>query len=461
MLKGPDIRQNVERFVADEVVPLATRYDYDTASVVPLGSWKPVVLIIGNYSSGKSTLINELTGVPAQRTGQAPTDDCFTVLVGADEPGEGVVEEVPGQTVVNDPSMPFGAFKQFGSRFISHFQLKKVASPALRNLAIIDSPGMLDSVTELDRGYDYQRVIGRLAELADLVVLVFDPHRAGTIKETYVSIRSTLPEATSEDRVLFVMNRIDECKNLSDLLRCYGVLCWNLSQMTGRKDIPRIFLTYSPTLASSDNPFTELAGERRELVAKIEQAPRLQINHILGSVDNHLHRLELIARAMAAATEDFRRGFFGYLQIAIVASVGGAIAVDAVIALASGRFSRSSIGRLFSGELWDWPLLLPIVLLVVGAVGFYQYYRRRWRPARVENLLGRLKELAGLETRYEHDLWDAVGGHVAELVKDPRQLGPLAPHRYNAGRLRRLLSGKLRDLYEQHLGTAPPERPGA
>ena len=33
-------------------------------------SWKPIVLILGNYSSGKSTLINELLSQKIQSTGQ-------------------------------------------------------------------------------------------------------------------------------------------------------------------------------------------------------------------------------------------------------------------------------------------------------------------------------------------------------------------------------------------------------
>ena len=42
-----------------------------------------------------------------------------------------------------------------------------------------------------------------------------------------------------------MLNWIDECSSLNDLLRVYGTLCWNLSQITGRKDIPMIRLTYS------------------------------------------------------------------------------------------------------------------------------------------------------------------------------------------------------------------------
>lgn len=464
MLKQQDVRVSLEQLTADSILPIAKRYGYSPLGLGLQTNWKPIVLIIGNYSSGKSTLINELVGAPVQRTGQAPTDDCFTILTGPDDenaysrPIE-VQEEVPGRTVVNDHSMPFGDFKNFGSRFVSHFLMKRVNSPKLRNLAIIDSPGMLDSVAELDRGYDYQEVIGRFAELADLVVLAFDPHRAGTIKETYVSIRSTLPEATSEDRVVFVMNRIDECKNLIDLVRCYGVLCWNLSQMTGRKDIPRIFLTYSREFAKDGRAFPELADERVELVRKIEQAPRLQVSHLLGTVDNHLHKLELIARTLANATKRYRRGLFSYVQIAMVACLGGAVFLDAFVALLMGFGSKSSIGRLFGGTILDWPILFPVILVALGSTGCYYHYRRRWLPQFHKRLRAEIDACADLDTRYARDLWDGVRSRVLEFLSDPKHFQAFAPHRSMAAKLRGLIENDIKQLYEQHLGTSPRPEP--
>ena len=88
-----------------------------------------------------------------------------------------VVEERDGKFLLNDPEYPFETLKRYGQRFIAHFRLKKVNSPFLENLAIIDTPGMLDSITERDRGYDYQEIIGDLAQMADLVLVLFDPHK--------------------------------------------------------------------------------------------------------------------------------------------------------------------------------------------------------------------------------------------------------------------------------------------
>ncbi|MEJ2033220.1 MAG: dynamin family protein [Deltaproteobacteria bacterium] len=270
------------------------RYGLDMEKLLTPFKWKSLVLIIGNYSSGKSTFINEFLGKEVQRTGQSPTDDNFTILSSFAEP-DGEERETPGSTVVNDEKLPFAPLRQFGNTLIAHLRLKEIDTPLLKELAIIDTPGMLDSVTEKDRGYEYLGVVGELAHLADLIILMFDPHKAGTIKETYQAIRSTLPAATGQDRTLFVLNRIDECDNVKDLVRSYGTLCWNLSQMTGRKDMPRIFLTFAPTEEEHAEQTLQnrdiWTNEREELKKAINSAPRLRLDHILQDVDRAVREL--------------------------------------------------------------------------------------------------------------------------------------------------------------------------
>ncbi|NQT68677.1 MAG: dynamin family protein, partial [Desulfobacteraceae bacterium] len=271
--------------VEKHLTPVALRYGY---SEVPLEAdikWHPLVLVLGNYSSGKSALINEFVGADVQATGQAPTDDSFTIITYDDTASPGspirVAEVRDGKHLLNDPEFPFETLKKHGQRFAAHFRLKKVNSPFLKTLAIIDTPGMLDSITERDRGYSYQDVVGDLAQIADLILVLFDPHKAGTIREAHTSLRDTLPVRTFEDRVLFVLNRIDECGSLTDLLRVYGTLCWNLSQITGRKDIPMIHLTYSPRAAKDSKNRLEqdtsylqyLENQREELKKAVLEAP--------------------------------------------------------------------------------------------------------------------------------------------------------------------------------------------
>ena len=329
------LRSELLDLVEEHLSPIALRYGY---SEVPLESnikWRPLVLVLGNYSSGKSTLINDFLGMKIQATGQAPTDDAFTVITYGEPEDDAepdtvrVVESRDGKFLLNDPEYPFETLKRYGQRFAAHFRLKKVNSPFLENMAIIDTPGMLDSITERDRGYDYQEVIGDLAQMADLVLVLFDPHKAGTVRETHTSLRDTLPTKTFEDRVLFVLNRIDECASLIDLLQVYGTLCWNLSQMTGRKDIPPIRLTYSPhampappgELGRDLDYLQYLDNQRMELKEAVQQAPRYRLDNLATFVETHGERLSHLLEALVSYRTRRKRHRLKQIGVGVVCVV--------------------------------------------------------------------------------------------------------------------------------------------
>lgn len=404
------LRSELLDLVEEHLTPVALRYGY---TEVPLESnikWRPLVLVLGNYSSGKSTLINDFLGTKIQATGQAPTDDSFTVITYGENDAEEddairVVEERDGKFLLNDPEYPFETLKRYGQRFIAHFRLKKVNSPFLENLAIIDTPGMLDSITERDRGYDYQEIIGDLAQMADLVLVLFDPHKAGTVRETHTSLRDTLPAKTFEDRVLFVLNRIDECASLIDLLQVYGTLCWNLSQMTGRKDIPPIRLTYSPHVLSS--PTGELGTDQRylhyldnqrlEVKEAVLQAPRFRLDNLATFVETHGERLSHLLEALVSYCQRARRFFWRHLLVSLAGSVliGGGAAAGAVGAglIAPEPYLMGAVGG--GGALLVFALWL--------ATGM-RWLRRRFHRDQMRHL----DRLTPLRNQTRRDSWQAI-----------------------------------------------------
>lgn len=418
------LRKELLYLIERELTPLALKYRY---SEVPLESkikWKPVVLLLGNYSSGKSTLINEFLGVKVQHSGQAPTDDCFTVITAMEDDEEAAdeveIEERDGKVLLYDPQYPFEILKKYGDRFASHFRLKKVKGAAkLKNLAIIDTPGMLDSVTEKDRGYDYQEVIGDLAQLSDLVLVLFDPHKAGTVRESYASLRETLPEKTFEDRLIFVLNRIDECGNLEDLLRVYGTLCWNLSQMTGRKDIPRILLTYAeePSIGRDSKPFLNYLGnQRNELQQAILNAPKHRLDHLASFVEHHSSRLAALLEALIAYNKkrsmfSLRMSLFGLLgALFVAASVG--LYIDLV----------QPFGDISDGLAIFWGGALGIFLYVGWNVLIYKYFIKLFH----KQIMANLDQLANRETQKQRDSWAKVSGPLAEYLNSDRKITSLA-----------------------------------
>lgn len=407
--------KKLDKLLRGKMTPIYKRYSVSMQNVLTPLMWKPLVLVIGNYSSGKSTFINELLDMPVQRTGQAPTDDSFTILT---SPGmEEAEEEIPGGTIVNDDRLPFAALRPFGERLFSHLRMKKVKSPLLENFAIIDTPGMLDSVTEKDRGYDYLGVVGELARLADLIILMFDPHKAGTIKETYQAIRSILPGSTGEDRVLYVMNRIDECDNVPDLVRAYGTLCWNLSQMTGRKDIPRIYLTFAAKEGDVPPQGVESwVSERDELKRAVETAPAMRINHVFQEAERGVRELDLQAEALAA----FKNGFG--IQMQKVLKYGLLISLlvfwfgDLLLKIVTGVPQSTLIGSFFSGAFDDrvlvFPSLAALVILVITGILINNFTYPRFK----KRTLASLDNLISFDTAYKRDLWGRVRERVASRI---------------------------------------------
>jgi GTPase SAR1 family protein len=430
--------KKLDKLLRSRMAPIYKRYGVSMQDVLTPLMWKPLVLVIGNYSSGKSTFINELLDMPVQRTGQAPTDDCFTILTC---PAEGESEEeVPGGIVVNDERLPFAPLMPFGEKLFAHLRLKKVKSPILENFAIIDTPGMLDSVTEKDRGYDYLGVIGELARLADLIILMFDPHKAGTIKETYQAIRSTLPGSTGEDRVLYVLNRIDECDNVPDLVRSYGTLCWNLSQMTGRKDIPRLYLTFAAKEGDSPPQGVESwVSERDELKGAVETAPTMRINHVFQEAERGVRELDLQAEALAA----FKDGFGVLAQKAL--KVGMLISLlvfffgDLALKLVAGVPQKTLIGSLFSGQFDDsvlvFPSLAALLLLVLTAVVVNSFIFPRFKKKTLEDL----DSLIPFETPYKSDLWRRVRGRVLSRIEEEGYKQLWISHSWYRKRLKKVL----------------------
>ncbi len=440
------MQKELQKKVKSQLQPLFSRYHIDFQGLESVLKWKPIVLIIGNYSSGKSTLINEMIGQNLQRTGQSPTDDSFTVITWDDGEGE---TEVPGANLVNDESLPFTSFKAYGKRFISHFCMKRVKADFLKDMVIIDSPGMLDSVAEKDRGYNYMTVLGEFAKLADLIVLMFDPHKAGTIKETYSAIRTTLPESSGEDRIIFVMNRIDECDHLSDLVRSYGTLCWNISQMTGRKDIPYIYLTYAPQLARSTEALSSWEGEREALKEKILQAPSFRLYHILEDVDRQVNELALVSEAMASFAAKVRRKFYANGRVTLLIAVLAFFLLGPICKVLFDTPKEVLISAILDGSVAPVHFLFPLAgALVVMLLSLFWFTRftfpglkKKWMEERVG--------LVSLDTEYKKNLWQSVEANVRDLVSAAKITEMGSTHSRNLRRIRRFLDHDLKNYYKK------------
>ena len=67
-------------------------------------SWWPLIAILGTFSAGKSTFINDYLEFSLQRTGHQAVDDKFSVICFA---GDGLSKTLPGTALDADPRFPF------------------------------------------------------------------------------------------------------------------------------------------------------------------------------------------------------------------------------------------------------------------------------------------------------------------------------------------------------------------
>jgi len=441
------LQQDIRHKTLARLGPLFSRYRMNPDTLDAALKWKSIVLVLGNFSSGKSTLINEFLEADIQRTGQAPTDDSFTILT-APEPGNPAAQ-IPGTDLVNNDRLPFTALKKYGEQLTAHFLLRQFDSPLLGDLAIIDSPGMLDAVTEKDRGYDYDGVIGELARLADLVILMFDPHKAGTVREVYDTIRLTLPENAGEDRIVFVMSRIDECDNTADLVRSYGTLCWNLSQMTGRKDIPRIFLTYSPNTAHNPEIVAAWHNERDELKERVFNAPSLRISHLLQHIDRQARELSLVAELMAAFGLEGRKIMASTRRFALFAAALFFFFGDFLLRKLTGHPDSTLIGSLFSGTVSVGQLIIPLGGTLALLTCAWLFFLKFQLPRLKKRSLTEPETLLSLETEYRRQLWRKVKTAVLLNLQQAGVGDVFFFHRKNLQKIDRFLNQDLQDYYNK------------
>ncbi len=444
-----ELQKQLQSRVRRKLETLFNKYHMDYGGVDATMKWKPLVLVIGNYSSGKSTLINEMVGREVQRTGQAPTDDSFTIITSSDS---GEEREIPGSTLVSDANLPFQNFKHYGEKLISHIQMKEINSPVLEHLAIIDSPGMLDATSENDRGYNYMEVLGTFAKMADLIVLMFDPHKAGTIKESYEVIRNTLPEKSAEHRLLFVMSRIDECENLTDFTRSYGTLCWNMSQMTGRKDIPHIYLTYAPALVHAEEIAEGWPQERDELISRIKTAGAYQINHILEDIDRQVHELSIVGEAVDTFIKRATSTFWKYFNVAMLIGVVLFFFGDVMLKSLFGFPEKTLLESIRTGTMDSFTIVLLIIPLAffIGTLFIGSFVYRSFAFKKLQRqALAQSSKLVALTSDYRKNLWLKMENKARENIEKLGINDLWSGYRRSYQRIRAFLDNDIKQFYRR------------
>ncbi|CAK9215754.1 unnamed protein product [Sphagnum troendelagicum] len=248
----------------DFVSPLLTASDFDA---------KPQVMLLGQYSTGKTTFIKHLlqASYPGAHIGPEPTTDRFVVVMGGTDE-----RSVPGNTIAVQADMPFSGLSKFGTAFLSKFECSLMPHPLLEHITFVDTPGVLSGEKQrTQRSYDFTGVTSWFAAKCDLILLLFDPHKldiSDEFKRVITSLRG------HDDKIRVVLNKADQV-DTQQLMRVYGALMWSLGKVINTPEVMRVYIG-----SFNDKPINEqkigpmgrelFEREQNDLLADLKDIPR-------------------------------------------------------------------------------------------------------------------------------------------------------------------------------------------
>jgi len=268
---------------------LASRYDeMDFES-------KPLILVVGPYSVGKSTLIKYLIGsdYPDINIGSEPTTDRFIIVMKGPEK-----KVLQGHALVNHKGLAFRTLHKFGNTFLSKMQASMTPdSGMLEGITFVDTPGILSGQqTSAERGYDYTGVMSWFAERADRILVMFDAHKLDISDEFDHVLGIIRPHS---EKLRFIFNKADTLPS-KELVRIYGSLMWGLGKSLRSPEAARIYMgsfwNQPYVLSDWEETFEE---DRALLFDDLRKLPHLSASRKIGDLTKRIKLIKAYALTIA------------------------------------------------------------------------------------------------------------------------------------------------------------------
>tara|TARA_R110000823_G_scaffold27609_6_gene80330 strand:+ start:2924 stop:4363 length:1440 start_codon:yes stop_codon:yes gene_type:complete len=334
-------------------------------------SWWPVISLLGTFSSGKSTFINQLIGDSLQRTGNQAVDDKFTVICyGTTQEGSTVL---PGLSLDSDPRFPFyrisrnieEAARGEGRRVDSYLQLKTFRAESIRGKIFIDSPGF---------DADQQRsstllITDHIMDLSDLVLVFFDARHPepGAMRDTLEHLVANTINRPDSTKFLYILNQIDNTAredNPEEVVAAWQRALAQNGLTAGR--FYRLFAREAAVAIEDEQVRERLERKRDEDLADIETRIRQveveRAYRVVGVLEKTAKYLrDDIVPQVAEARKLWRRRTFWLNSVVFGALVALFLGASSAMGLWQGLEFTPLVGA-------DWPVFLSVLAVLLALV---------------------------------------------------------------------------------------------
>ncbi|XP_034488481.1 sarcalumenin isoform X2 [Drosophila innubila] len=275
------ILRDIKKIYENAVKPLETLYKYRDLSnrhfSDPEIFSKPLILFMGPWSGGKSSILNYLTDneyTPnSLRTGAEPSPAYFNILMWGNE-----TEVLDGTQLAADYT--FAGLQKFGQGLEERLRGLKMKSKLLEKVNIVEIPGILEVRKQVSRVFPFNDACQWFIDRADIIFLVYDPAKLDVGPETE-AILDQLKGREYQTRI--ILNKADTVKP-EELLRVQGALIWNISPLMSSAQPPLMYTTSLWTHPYQDGaPARLLLAQERAFLRDLRTAIDKRIEHKIAS----------------------------------------------------------------------------------------------------------------------------------------------------------------------------------
>ncbi|XP_048408586.1 sarcalumenin isoform X2 [Stegostoma tigrinum] len=300
------VLQRLRKIYHNAIRPLEQAYKYNELRQHEITDGeivsKPMVLFLGPWSVGKSTMVNYLLGLDETiyqlYTGAEPTTSEFTVLMHGSK-----IRTVEGIVMAADSARSFSPLEKFGQNFLEKLVGIELPHKLLERVTIVDTPGIIENRKQQERGYPFNDVCQWFIDRADLIFVVFDPTKLDVGLELEMLFRQLKGR---ESQIRIILNKADNVAT-QELMRVYGALFWSLAPLINVTEPPRVYVSsFWPYEYQPDTNQNLFLKEEVSLLEDLNQVIENRLENKIAFIRQHAIRVRIHALLVDRYLQTFK-----------------------------------------------------------------------------------------------------------------------------------------------------------